>query len=327
MIIQDSKITQSPLVTVQVYAYNKEKYIRECLDSVLNQKTNFEYEVLVSENPGTDKTREICLDYQKKYPEKIILVLREENMGFFYNYFAAERMSRGKYIARCDADDYWCDQYKLQKQADFLESNQDYGCCYSNARVYDDSLHYFLNKQSGKQWEGFKGELINEAIPQPTVMYRKDLVCQYLDEIKPEGRDWDMEDVPRNLWFAWNSKVAKLEGATAVYRVVMNSWSHQTNYERREIYHRSIRDIRLFFYHMYCPGETELETQINNDYCRRNIAMALENCKIKELFANFSAIERKEAKEYLLDIRLVFMFFVGKIKRFIRKIQSWWHTR
>ena len=116
MIVKEDKaLTNKPLVTVQVYAYNKEEYIRECLDSVLNQKTTFEYEVLLSENPGTDKTRDICIEYQKKYPDKLILVLREENMGFFYNYFEAERMSRGKYIARCDADDYWCDELKLQK--------------------------------------------------------------------------------------------------------------------------------------------------------------------------------------------------------------------
>ena len=293
-VFDEKLLVKSPVVTVQVYAYNKEKYIRECLDSVVGQETDFEYDVLIMQNPGTDKTREICLEYQKKYPEKIILVLREQNMGFYYNYFEAERTSRGKYIARCDADDYWCDMKKLQKQVDFLESHNDYGCCYTKSKNYDDETGVFT--EDSLPWRGFKAELLRDSIQQPSIMYKASLVRQYLDEIKPEGRGWKMEDTPRNLWLAYNTKVARIDDMTTVYRIVNNSASHQIDYTKQEAYHRSILDIRLFFYNRYCPGETELITPLYNNYYNRNILAAYR-------LNNFHALWQNIVKFKFVDIR------------------------
>lgn len=283
-IVNEQLLVKEPVVTVQVYAYNKEKYIRECLDSVVGQETNFDYDILIMHNPGTDKTQDICLEYQKKYPEKIILVLREENMGFYYNYFEAERTSRGKYIARCDADDYWCDMKKLQKQVDFLESHPDYGCCYTKSMNYDDETGKFC--EGSLPWSGFKAELLRDSIQQPSIMYRKDMIIRYLEEIKPEGRGWKMEDTPRNLWLSYNTKIERLEDVTTVYRVVNNSASHQTVFSKQEAYHHSILDIRLFFYKLYCPDENDLLKPLYNDYYSRNINSAYSLNDYKALWQN-----------------------------------------
>lgn len=312
IVLDKDQLVDNPLVTVQVYAYNKEKYIRECLDSVLSQEVNFEYEVIISENPGTDKTREICLEYQKKYPDKFILVLREENMGFFYNYFAAERMSRGKYIARCDADDFWCNSEKLQKQVDFLENNPEYGCCYTRSRILDDKTSLYRKELGGLPWKGFKEELLVEPIQQPTVMYKKELVIRYLDEIKPETRDWDMEDIPRTMWIANHSKIACLDDITAVYRVVENSWSHQTNYERQEVYHKSILDIRLFYYNRYCPGETELLLPLYNDYYMRNMRAAYRALNLKLMWINYKNFKITSIHEFKLCFVLFMKYGIKK---------------
>lgn len=313
-VINEELLVKSPVVTVQVYAYNKEKYIRECLDSVVGQETDFEYDILVMQNPGTDKTREICLEYQKKYPEKIILVLREENMGFYYNYFEAERTSRGKYIARCDADDYWCDMKKLQKQVDFLESHPDYGCCYTKSRNYDDETGKYSD--GSLPWGGFKSELLKDSIQQPSIMYRKDLVNQYLDEIKPEGRGWKMEDTPRNLWLAYNTKIARLDDVTTIYRVVNNSASHQTDYTKQEAYHKSILNIRLFFYNMYCPGETYLLNQLYNDFYNRNIYAAY---RLKQMEAFWINLYKFKFVDFKTSFRHVVMLIKLPIKILMNK--------
>lgn len=286
-VLDENKIVKNPLVTVQVFAYNKEKYIRECLDSILEQETSFEYEILVMENPGEDRTREICVEYQKNHPDRIILVLREKNMGFYYNYYDAAKISRGKYIARCDGDDFWCNKEKLQMQATFLESNQDYGCCYTFSMVYDDEAQQYCNVLGGLPWKGFKADLLRESIQQPSVMYRKDLFFKYLEDIKPENRGWRMEDTPRTYWFANNSKIARLDKVTAVYRVVKNSASHLTDYDKQELYHKSILDIRLFFYKMYCPNETELIKPLYNDYYTRNMEAAYNAGKLKKYIENY----------------------------------------
>ena len=125
-----------PLVSVWITAYNHEKYIAEALDGVLNQQTNFDYEIVLGEDGSTDRTREIVLAYQKKYPGKFKLFLPEKNMGMLEITKPTFEMCTGKYIAFLDGDDYWTDPLKLQKQVDLLEANPDISFCYHNAKGY-----------------------------------------------------------------------------------------------------------------------------------------------------------------------------------------------
>lgn len=128
------KVSSNPLVSILVQTYNHEAYIAECLDAILIQKTDFNFEILLGEDASTDSTRKICLQYAKKYPEKIRLFLHHPlnkikvmdkvtgNFNAFYNLYHA----RGKYIAFCEGDDYWTDPFKLQYQTDFLNANRDF---------------------------------------------------------------------------------------------------------------------------------------------------------------------------------------------------------
>lgn len=135
-------LNSKPVVSIMIITFNHKAYIKECLDGILMQKTNFQFEILLGDDDSTDGTREICIEYAKKYPEKIRLFLhhRENNIkingnptgrfNFLYNLYNA----RGKYIALCEGDDYWTDPLKLQKQVDFLERNEEYGICFHNVK-------------------------------------------------------------------------------------------------------------------------------------------------------------------------------------------------
>ena len=96
-----------PLVSVLVATYNQEKYIAQTLDCILMQQCSFEFEIIIGEDCSTDKTREICLEYQAKYPDQIVLCLNEYNKGLLDNYFDIFLKTKGKYIADCGGDDYW----------------------------------------------------------------------------------------------------------------------------------------------------------------------------------------------------------------------------
>ena len=136
-----NNVNQNPLVSVCVQTYKHVNYIKQCLDGILFQKTNFEFEILLGEDDSNDGTRELCVDYAKRYPDKIRLFLhhRENNIkiggqptgrfNFLYNLHS----SKGKYIALCEGDDYWTDPLKLQKQVDFLERNLDCSFCFTRA--------------------------------------------------------------------------------------------------------------------------------------------------------------------------------------------------
>lgn len=125
------KMTPTPLVSVMVQTYQHKEFIEECLDSILKQETDFPFEILLGEDSSTDGTREICISYAEKYPEKIRLFLHHSdnkirvmdfptgNFNSLYSFYKA----RGEYIAFCEGDDYWTDPFKLQKQVDFLKEN------------------------------------------------------------------------------------------------------------------------------------------------------------------------------------------------------------
>lgn len=112
--------------------YNHEDYISDALESFIMQKTNFNYEVLVHDDASTDSTAEIVKRYAEKYPDIIKPIFQKENqysqsvpIGATFVY----PLTRGKYFAFCEGDDYWTDPYKLQKQFDALEKHPEIDIC------------------------------------------------------------------------------------------------------------------------------------------------------------------------------------------------------
>lgn len=119
-------------VTVWCLAYNHEKYIRQTLEGFVSQKTNFKFEVLVHDDASTDQTAKIIREYEVKYPDIIKPIYQTENQ-YSQGIKPAERYLRpeakGKYIAFCEGDDYWCDPEKLQKEYDIMEKYPDVILC------------------------------------------------------------------------------------------------------------------------------------------------------------------------------------------------------
>ena len=150
-----NKVSSKPLVSICVQTYQHKKYIKKCLDSILEQKTNFDFEILLGEDHSKDGTREICEDYAQRFPEKIRLFLHHRenqikimgeptsNFNALYNFYSA----RGKYIAFCEGDDAWNDPLKLQKQVDYLESHSNYSFTYHSYKTIDNTGSYILSDE------------------------------------------------------------------------------------------------------------------------------------------------------------------------------------
>lgn len=113
------------LVSVIMTTFQHEKYVKKALDSILMQRTSFAIEIFVADDCSTDGTREILLDYKKRYGNKIKLYLRKRNLGATRNFYHIATRAAGKYIAELEGDDYWTDEYKLEKQAQYLEAHPD----------------------------------------------------------------------------------------------------------------------------------------------------------------------------------------------------------
>ncbi len=125
-------------VSVLVATYNQEKYIGHTLSSIISQNVNFRYEVLVGEDCSSDKTASIIAEYAAKYPQIIFPYYRKNNLGMFCNLPELMTHAKGQYIAFIEGDDYWIDDYKLQKQVDFLDANPDYVACFGKCIIVDE---------------------------------------------------------------------------------------------------------------------------------------------------------------------------------------------
>ncbi len=174
------------ILSVCLITYQDANYIEKCLDSVLGQKTDFNFKVIIGEDASSDGTREICLNYAKKYPERIQLLLgKRENVIYIegrptgrYNFVKTLEQAKSKYVALIEGDDYWTDPLKLQKQVDFLESNPEYSICFHPVEVYDQSQEKMVKdvltatvKDTTSVYDLAKGNYIHTC----SVMYRNNL--------------------------------------------------------------------------------------------------------------------------------------------------------
>lgn len=147
------KLCKHPVVSVHMITYNHEPYIRQAIEGVMMQKTDFEFELVIGEDASTDKTREICFEYQKKYPDKIRVLWWHENL--YRNPHPAggngKRTTahcRGEFIAFCEGDDYWIDPLKLQKQVDIMRKHPSVGLCFCGAK------RYYVESGKELRWDG-----------------------------------------------------------------------------------------------------------------------------------------------------------------------------
>ena len=175
----------APLLSCRVSTYQHAPYIRQCLDGIIMQKTNFPFEIVIGEDESSDDTREICIEYAKKYPDIIRLFLhkRENNIvingqssAIFQGTYTMFKL-RGKYQAICEGDDYWTDPFKIQKQVDFLENNNNFSICFTDYKVFEQNSKKFYYPELTKKYKNqsifSRNEIIfTNFIPTPTVMFK-----------------------------------------------------------------------------------------------------------------------------------------------------------
>jgi glycosyltransferase involved in cell wall biosynthesis len=118
-----------PKVSICTITYNHQQYIADALDSFLQQRTNFPFEIVIGDDGSKDDTERICRDYASRYPGIIRYHRREPNMGMMPNMIQTMEECEGKYIAICEGDDFWTDPEKLQLQYDFMEAHPGHSLC------------------------------------------------------------------------------------------------------------------------------------------------------------------------------------------------------
>ncbi len=220
---------ENPLLSVCIICYNQVAYIRQAIDSAIEQQVNFPIEIIIADDFSTDGTREIVIKYQQKNPEIITVLPREKNIGPANNFVELFYAAQGKYIACLEGDDYWIDKTKLQQQVDFLEQHPEFVICFTDAtETFSEDIndfHNYLSGGSGLLTETTINELIfRNYIQTCTVVFKNKL----FDKFPEWYTQLKMGDWPLHLLNAAHGKIKYLPFASAVHRNHSSGvWSSQ----------------------------------------------------------------------------------------------------
>lgn len=231
-------------VAVWMVTYNHEKTIAEAIESVLIQKTSFQITLFIGEDCSTDNTREICIAYRDKYPDRIKLLFNEKNLGAAANaqqVYKACFESGAKYIALLEGDDYWTDPLKLQKQVDFLEQNLDYTGIHTKVMYVDkyNNIHGYSNRVSSElETITFDSLIQRNIIHTCSFVFKKEALLyngKYLWEFTPS-----FHDIYLFLGVALRGNIKYINEVTSAYRTnvgIMQTLSKEHIHKDAIAYH------------------------------------------------------------------------------------------
>jgi glycosyltransferase involved in cell wall biosynthesis len=216
----DAQDGTAPRVSVLLVTYNHERYIAQCVESVLAQELDGGWELVIGEDASTDGTRRTLEQYARRDPLRIRLFSREKNLGLHANLRAAWRECRGTYIAMLEGDDYWTDPRKLAKQAAALDSHPDWSMCFHRAQVTNEDGRPPILEPCEDDFpvESGLGDLLRRNfISNVSTMYRRGVVPEIPDSLQRVVQ----QDAPLHVLHA-------LRGPIGYLPEIMGVWRHHS---------------------------------------------------------------------------------------------------
>lgn len=264
--------TRPMMVTIRCIAYNQEKYIRQCLEGFVMQKTNFRFEAIVHDDASKDGTADIVREFAEKYPDIIKPIYETENQYSKHD-GSLERImdehTHGKYIAICEGDDYWIDPLKLQKQFDFMEAHPECSLCFhAHKDLYPNGIFKEIVPEEIKTFYDTPYIILikNNIIGTNTIFCRG----KYMKEGRPDF--WEqcpVGDIPMRLFFSAKGKIGFINEFMSVYRRnAIGGWtSRKTTLKSRTVHHRAIiKTFRLYDVYTYGVYHAAVKKRIRRLY-------------------------------------------------------------
>lgn len=212
-------------VTVVCRTYNHERYIRQCLESLVSQETDFNYEIIVHDDASTDATASIVKEFEEKYPNLVKPIYQKENqyqkkVDTYKEWILPK--SKGEFLAMCEGDDFWTDPKKLQKQYDFMSQHPEYSLCGHGAYYANEdgsllSGRYFTAAEETKTIPT-EEVLGGWKMATASLMYRKDLRAAATPI--PFKGDCPNGDFALAVYMALHGKVYYINDLMCAYRRV-----------------------------------------------------------------------------------------------------------
>lgn len=214
-------------VSICIMTYNHERYIEQCIDSVLTQNVNFSYEIIVSDDASSDKTVDII---EKQYGSIIKINRQSQNRGITRNFYDLLKLATGNYIATLSGDDFYINDNFLQMAYDFLEKHKE--CVSANdwVRIVDETgKNEIYTERSSRKIYTLKDFLWNEPMESNYMLMVRNIY-------KEDGLEWLYkaskinDELQYPFWTLLHGNIAVLPIVGHAYRFNLNGSNYNSLY-------------------------------------------------------------------------------------------------
>lgn len=311
-------------ISVAVITYNQETTIRQTLDSILAQKGDFDLELVIGEDCSSDSTRAICEEYTvHPTPYTVVLLPSQKNLGIMANFARVMKACTGEFISGIAGDDYYSDDYALEKQLKFLQSHPDVGVVAANGCSYYvqrgvkvPGLNPIFEDDHRELKKYYFSSLHLEGVYLAPVgmMFRADLLNKYIDFDEILRRKLPVEDYPIQAILSQYTKFACLPDLLVTYRVYKESATFMSyDHPKFLAYYRGLIDTRRYLNELF-PSDAIPEEQLQELLFHKEFMLylyQLDYTKAKQLIASSTTIVDSEMYKRAKRVMRSYIHFVA----------------
>lgn len=326
------KYTDKVYISCICITYNQEQYIKDTIDSFLSQKTEYRFEVIIHDDCSSDSTRDILLKYKSNYPDIIKLILQKKNQ-----YSQGKRIfeipvkiSQGEYICLCEGDDYWIDEYKIQKQIKVLEDKKNYNICFTPAKglhtnIFSDISYYASETKTFTLNDVIEGG--GDFMPTASIMIRN-VVFNNIPEWCSKA---PVGDYFLQILASLNNGAIYIPEFTTVYRInSVGSWSSSQKKQTSKKIIKFTNDMMFYIDSLYDENKKIIDIiiirkakaiqEINSSY--QLIFNGHFNLAKKMIISSWEKeknINKKQRIIYRFRNFLFFIYFAMRMKKYMKE--------
>jgi len=272
-------------VCICITNFNKALYIEEALKSAVSQKFNGKFHIIIVDDCSNDNSRAIILNYQNKYPQLITTYFNISNLGLINNFIKISKLSKGKYVAFLDSDDYWTDNFKIQKQVDLIQNDNSIGLVHTNHLTINENKVFSKKVSIPPSGYVYNNLILNNFITHSTVLIRRNLLVDTIERL--EKLSWGKfyyNDYPVYLMVSVHVKINYLDEGTMVYRNLGSSASHTRNYDLKTKIVDSTFYCRIYFIENIKDVSNKIKNKIRSNYFYSKLVITTNNAQTDDFF-------------------------------------------
>lgn len=304
-------------LSVHLITYNNEKYIEETIESILKQKVNFNYEIIVGDDCSKDETLSIIENYKKKHPKLFKVFKNESRLGILKNFKSTLDKCSGNFVFPLAGDDLLKHEDTLQKMVDVISKDTSIGFVDSGFDKYYENSNktiLFANKKSIVFNElDYKNALLLGKIAPIGICFNRKLLLSNVDFKTYIAKNITIDDYPILVDLVMNTKFKRIKEALVIYRIYDDSFSHEKNFEKQYFLANQMKNLFDYFSKKY-RFENNIIVNFNKTHLKQLLFYAGFFGQ-KELGNDvFSKLKSKSIKDYI--------HYLASQNKFFRKLVS-----